>query len=107
MSNEDPETWPGIDATCKQCRRDGLFRRAYARIEDQEALGMLGSKDIDDEARAAVEDFLTFADGSVRRTLETVQDRLWLKQARMRQFRSLVAANRYETREDGLQQLLA
>ncbi|PBK59289.1 hypothetical protein ARMSODRAFT_967067 [Armillaria solidipes] len=108
MSNEDPETWPGIDATCKQCRKDGLFRRAYARVEDQEALGILGSKDIDDEARAAVEGFLTFADGSVRRTLETVQDRLWLKkQTRMRQFRSLVAANRYETREDGLQQLSA
>ncbi|KAK0184178.1 hypothetical protein F5146DRAFT_251403 [Armillaria mellea] len=46
--------------------------------------------------------------GSVQRTLETVHDRLWLeKQTRMRQFRSLVAANRYETREDGLQQLSA
>ncbi len=108
MSNEDPETWPGIDATCKQCRKDGLFRRAYARVEDQEALGIPGSKDIDDEARAAAEGFLTFADGSVRRTLETVQDRLWLKkQTRMRQFRSIVATNRYETREDGLQQLSA
>ncbi|KAK0470722.1 hypothetical protein IW261DRAFT_1572713 [Armillaria novae-zelandiae] len=76
---------------------DGLFRRAYARIEDQEALGMLGSKDIDDEARAAVEGFLTFADGSA----------IVKKQTRMRQFRSLVAANRYGTREEGLQQLSA
>ncbi|KAK0197685.1 hypothetical protein F5146DRAFT_1116753 [Armillaria mellea] len=108
MSNEDPETWPGIDTTCKQCSRDGLFRRAYARIEDQEALGLLGSKDIDDEARAVVEGFVTFGDSSVRRTFETVHDRMWLKkQTRMRQFRSLVAANRYETREDGLQQLSA
>ncbi|KAK0184421.1 hypothetical protein F5146DRAFT_248540 [Armillaria mellea] len=42
----------------------------------------------------------------MRCTLETVHDRLWLKkQTMMGQFRSLVAANRYETREDGLQQL--
>ncbi|KAK0472316.1 hypothetical protein IW261DRAFT_812121 [Armillaria novae-zelandiae] len=108
MSNEDSETWPRMHATCKQCRRDSLFRRAYVRIGDQEALGMLGSENIDDEARAAVEGFLAIADDSVHRILETVQDRCWLKkQIRMRQFRPLVAANRYETWEEDLQQLSA
>lgn len=37
--NEDDETWPGIETTCRSCRNEWLWQRISTSARDREALG--------------------------------------------------------------------
>jgi hypothetical protein len=37
VENDDVDTWPGVEATCRTCREEALLRRAMSNPRDREA----------------------------------------------------------------------
>lgn len=104
--NEDDETWPGIDATCRSCRSEGLWNRIKSSTRDREAIG--GPRFVqsssssrsspasprqlalarvppwkyasaDWETRQTVDAFIELGEGSITEVLNVAREKLWLR----------------------------
>lgn len=105
MDNEDEETFPNVDATCRSCRKEWLFAKVKYSPLDREAVGLdpkrLEFCPSDYEARAAVEAYVNLAEGTIPELLTIAQERLWLKKHTKLgdMLQQAVASRRYEGRE--------
>ena len=80
--NEDEETWPGVEATCRHCRGEGLWRRALRDPLDREALGSHPLKwrhPPDWEIGQAVETFVDMGEGCISDVLCLAREKHWLR----------------------------
>ncbi|KAF5379964.1 hypothetical protein D9757_010280 [Collybiopsis confluens] len=78
LENEDLDTWPKVEATCKSCRSEWLWRSASSQ-SIEEAVG--GRKFcIDDwEARNTVDNFVEMAEGRISNVLMIARERHWIR----------------------------
>ena len=77
--NEDNETWPGVDATCRACRQEALWQRVNTRPEWRECLNTAQWAALDWETRQSVESFVDLGEGSVRDVLQVAEEKYWLR----------------------------
>ena len=81
--NEDNETWPGIEATCRSCRLEALWRISGGNPLDREALGGFpfrwGRHTPDWETRQAVETFVEMGEGNISEVLKLAREKHWLR----------------------------
>lgn len=80
--NEDEETWPGVEATCRHCRGEGLWRRALRDPLDRQALGgnPLKWKHAPDwEIGQAVETLVDMGEGCISDVLALAREKHWLR----------------------------
>ncbi|CAL1711935.1 unnamed protein product [Somion occarium] len=102
VENDDDETWPGIDATCRSCRTETLWRVAGREPGDREALGGPSFESPDWETRQAVESFIEMGEGTIGDILNTAREKFWMrgntKLADM--LMQALAANRYASRAE-------
>ncbi|KAL0955531.1 hypothetical protein HGRIS_001769 [Hohenbuehelia grisea] len=102
LENEDEETWPGIDATCRSCRAEWLWRRVSSNPRDREAIGGHRFYSSDWETRQTVEGFIDMAEGTISDVVQVAQEKLWFrKNTKLPELMSqALAANRYTGREN-------
>lgn len=103
--NEDEETWPGIDTTCRACRSECLWQRISISLRDREAVGgprfipnssrSSSAKDrqvittvsryppakyasADWETRQTVDAFIELGEGSISEVIAVAREKFWL-----------------------------
>ncbi|KAG6907983.1 hypothetical protein DXG01_006639 [Tephrocybe rancida] len=79
VDNDDKETFPNVEATCRSCRTEWLWKRASETPGDREAIGGHRFDASDWETRNVVESFLDLAEGSIKDVLLVAREKLWLK----------------------------
>ncbi|KAG6335500.1 hypothetical protein ID866_3589 [Astraeus odoratus] len=106
--NEDEETWPGVDTTCRSCRNEHLWQRISSSMRDREAVGgprfvppgyspssirsskknrsMLMSRyppakyaSADWETRQTVDAFIDLGEGSIAEVINVAREKFWLR----------------------------
>ncbi|KAG6382190.1 hypothetical protein JVT61DRAFT_840 [Boletus reticuloceps] len=101
--NEDDETWPNVDATCRSCRGEWLWQRISTSLRDREAVGgprfvpsssrASSIKDritqsryspakyasADWETRQTVDAFIDLGEGSITEVLAVAREKFWLR----------------------------
>jgi hypothetical protein len=102
VENEDEETWPGVDTTCRSCRIEWLWNRVASNPLDREAVGGHKWESPDWETRQRIEAFIEMGDGSIGEVVQLAQEKHWY-----RRFTKLpdmlsqaVAASRYANCEE-------
>jgi hypothetical protein len=100
--NEDAETWPDVDATCRSCRQEWLWQRVACNPHDREAVGGRKWESPDWETRQIIDAFIETGDGTINEVIQLARDKHWF-----RKFTKLpdmlsqaVAASRYANREE-------
>jgi hypothetical protein len=79
LENEDEETWPGVDATCRTCRTEWLWKRVCNNPRDREAIGGFRMVSDDWETRQCVEGFIESAESTISDVLMLAQEKWWLR----------------------------
>lgn len=79
LENEDEETFPAIEATCRSCRSEWLWNKASAAPFDQVAIGGPELCSDDWETRQSVDGFIELAEGSVADVINLAREKYWLK----------------------------
>ncbi|KAF9479108.1 hypothetical protein BDN70DRAFT_895231 [Pholiota conissans] len=79
VENEDEDTWPGIEMTCRKCRSEWLWRRASPSLRDREAVGGPSFQCQDWEARQNIDNFLELAEGNIADVLILAREKHWLR----------------------------
>ncbi|KIL61970.1 hypothetical protein M378DRAFT_25846 [Amanita muscaria Koide BX008] len=79
LENEDEETWPGVAATCRFCRREWLWRKATNSARDREAIGGPKLSSEDWETRQCVDGFIDLAEGSINDVISLAREKWWLR----------------------------
>jgi hypothetical protein len=104
VENEDEETWPGVDATCRACRSEWLWRRVSTNPKDRDAVGGPKWNSPDWETRQAIEAFIEMGEGSISDVITLAQEKRWLRNnTKLPDMLSqALAASRFATREEGL-----
>lgn len=101
--NEDDDTWPNVDATCRSCRGEWLWRRISMSLRDREAVGgprfvpsssrSISIKDrtaqsrcpppkyasADWETRQTVDAFIDLGEGSIAEVIAVAREKFWLR----------------------------
>lgn len=101
--NEDDETWPNVDATCRSCRSEWLWQRISTSLRDREAVGgprfvpnssrSASMKDrtvqsrhppskyasADWETRQTVDAFIDLGEGSISEVIAVAREKFWLR----------------------------
>ncbi|KAH0828918.1 hypothetical protein J3R83DRAFT_2339 [Lanmaoa asiatica] len=101
--NEDDETWPNIDATCRSCRSEWLWQRISTSLRDREAVGgprfvpnssrstSFGDRipqsryppskyaSADWETRQTVDAFIDLGEGSIAEVIAVAREKFWLR----------------------------
>lgn len=77
--NEDEETWPSVETTCRSCREDALLKRVWTHPELREAVGGRTFDAEDWETRYVIDAFLDTADGTIEEVVRTARDKHWLR----------------------------
>ncbi|RDX43719.1 hypothetical protein OH76DRAFT_1487641 [Lentinus brumalis] len=100
--NEDEETWPGVDATCRACRSEVFWRRVNLRREWQEAVDGRRWATVDWETKQSVESFIDMGEGSIRDVLQIAEDKHWLRKFTKLgdMLQQALAASRYASRAE-------
>lgn len=103
QDNEDEETWPGVEMTCKNCRADFLWMRVRNSLKDREAVGGPKFSSPDWETRQSVDGFIEMSEGTISDVLHTAQEKHWLrKYTKMPDMLSqALAATRFSSRDGG------
>ncbi|KAG6864504.1 hypothetical protein C0991_009071, partial [Blastosporella zonata] len=85
VDNDDKDAFPAVDATCRSCRHECLYKRAADTPGDLEALrgwvkrGAGGAgRTRDWEVKAAIEAFVDLGEGTVRDVLGLAREKMWL-----------------------------
>ncbi|KAI0090569.1 hypothetical protein BDY19DRAFT_992009 [Irpex rosettiformis] len=106
--NEDNETWHGIEATCRSCRLEALWKISGANPLDREALGGFpfrwGRHTPDWETRQAIETFVDMGEGCISEVLKLAREKHWLwKYTKLPDMLSqAVAATKYVDRAEAV-----
>ena len=79
LENEDDDTWPGVAATCRFCRREWLWRKAANNTRDREAIGGSKLASEDWETRQCVEGFIDLAEGTINDVIGLAREKWWLR----------------------------
>ncbi|KAJ8489895.1 hypothetical protein ONZ45_g13396 [Pleurotus djamor] len=79
LENEDEESWPGIETTCRSCRAEWLWRRASANPTDRDAIGGHKFNSPDWETRQTVDGFIDLAEGTISDVISLAQEKHWLR----------------------------
>lgn len=79
VENEDVDTWPGADATCRSCRQETLWRHVANNPRDRAAVGGHRFEPEDWEARQAIEAFLDLGEGTIKDVLALCAEKQWLR----------------------------
>ncbi|KAF8623314.1 hypothetical protein AX17_001614 [Amanita inopinata Kibby_2008] len=79
LENEDEETWPGVAATCRICRREWLWRKVAGNPRDRDAIGGSRMVSEDWETRQCVEGFIDLAEGSISDVVGLAREKWWLR----------------------------
>ncbi|KAI0692314.1 hypothetical protein C8T65DRAFT_586713, partial [Cerioporus squamosus] len=100
--NEDEETWPGVDATCRACRNEVFWRRVNMRREWQEAVDGRRWATLDWETKQSVESFIDMGEGSIRDVLQIAEEKHWLRKYTKLgdMLQQALAASRYASRAE-------
>ncbi|KAF4562976.1 hypothetical protein EYR40_007306 [Pleurotus pulmonarius] len=80
LENEDEESWPGVDATCRSCRSEWLWRRVCNSQRDRDAIGGFKFDSPDWETRQTVDGFIDLAEGTITDVITLAQEKYWLRQ---------------------------
>lgn len=101
--NEDEETWPGVESTCRSCREEWLWKRVATSEIDCEAVGGIQWESQDWETRQTVDTFIECAEGTISEVLNVAQEKYWLrKNTKISDMLSqALAASRLASRDDG------
>lgn len=101
IDNEDTELWPNVDATCRACRSEWLWRKACAS-NVREAVGGRRFRLDDWEAKSTLESFLDLAEGKISDTISVAMDRHWIRtHTKLGDMLSqALAASRFDGREE-------
>ncbi|KAL0576435.1 hypothetical protein V5O48_005540 [Marasmius crinis-equi] len=102
MLNEDEDTWPGVDATCRSCRSECLWKAVAQNPKQRDAVGGRRFRVQDWEARTSVECYLDLGEGTIRDVINTATERFWLrKHTRLKDMMSqALAASRFANAEN-------
>ncbi|KAG5220320.1 abc domain-containing protein [Salix suchowensis] len=73
LENEDEESWPGVDATCRSCRSEWLWRRVCNSARDRDAIGDLSSI-------ARIGKRAKLLTGTITDVITLAQEKYWLRQ---------------------------
>ncbi|KAJ7591712.1 hypothetical protein C8J56DRAFT_780928 [Mycena floridula] len=101
--NDDDETFPGVDVTCRSCRAEWLYVKAREHKADAEALGLRTRNPVfgatDYETRSVVESFIELGEGTIRDVITIARDRQWLnKHTKLRDMlNQAVLASRFDS----------
>ena len=79
LENEDDDTWPGVAATCRFCRREWLWRKVANNPRDREAIGGSKLASEDWETRQCVEGFIDLAEGTINDVVGLAREKWWLR----------------------------
>ncbi|KXN86034.1 hypothetical protein AN958_10591 [Leucoagaricus sp. SymC.cos] len=79
VENEDEETFPGIEATCRSCRNEWLWKKASLNSRDQEAIGGIEMTSDDWETRQLVDGFIEMAEGTITDVINLAREKYWLR----------------------------
>lgn len=79
LENEDEDTFPGIEATCRSCRSEWLWKKASPSSRDQDALGGMHFTSDDWETRQSVDGFIELAEGTVADVINLAREKYWLR----------------------------
>ncbi|KZT65420.1 hypothetical protein DAEQUDRAFT_528389 [Daedalea quercina L-15889] len=80
VENEDDQTWPGVDTTCRMCRKQWIWLSAKHDTLEREAVGGGPQLATDDwETRQAIEAFADLGEGMIKDVLELAKEKYWYK----------------------------
>ena len=79
VENEDEETWPKVEATCRTCRAEYFWRRVNMRPEWQIAVDQRQGSGLDWETRQSMESFIDLGEGVIREVLQVAEEKHWLR----------------------------
>ncbi|KAI0644862.1 hypothetical protein C8Q79DRAFT_1011007 [Trametes meyenii] len=79
VENEDRQTWPDIDSTCRSCRGQVFWTRVNARPEWREAVSGTRWALLDWETRQSIESFIDLGEGSIHDVLQVAEEKHWLR----------------------------
>ncbi|KAF7798952.1 hypothetical protein EIP86_010180 [Pleurotus ostreatoroseus] len=104
--NEDEETWPMAEATCRNCRNEWFWRRVNMNPIDREAFSAPPSRYkviVDWEVRQAVDTFIDMGEGCISDVLCLAREKHWLRSNTKiaELLDQALAANRYARAESG------
>lgn len=76
VENEDDQTWPGVETTCRTCRKQGIWLVAKHDPVEREAIGGTVQLATDDwETRQAIEAFVDLGEGMIKDVLELAKEK--------------------------------
>ncbi|TFY54672.1 hypothetical protein EVJ58_g8722, partial [Rhodofomes roseus] len=104
VENEDDQTWPGVETTCRTCRKQWIWLAAKHDPLDREAVGGSAQLATDDwEVRQAIEAFVDLGEGMIKDVLELAKEKHWYKvNTKLADMLSqALAASRYAGRAEG------
>jgi len=79
IENEDKESFPNVEATCRSCRAEWLWRRVCDNPRDREAIGGRTMCSEDWETRTTVDSFIDLAEGSIKEVIMLAKEKYWLR----------------------------
>ena len=102
VENDDVETWPGVEATCRTCREEALLRRAMSNPRDREAVGGPRWESPDWETRQTIDTFIEMGEGTITDVINVALEKHWLRSnTKLSNLLSqALAASRLASRED-------
>ena len=102
VENDDVETWPGVEATCRTCREEALLRRAMSNPRDREAVGGPRWESPDWETRQTIDTFIEMGEGTITDVINVALEKHWLRSnTKLSSLLSqALAASRLASRED-------
>ncbi|KIK56308.1 hypothetical protein GYMLUDRAFT_76221 [Collybiopsis luxurians FD-317 M1] len=101
LENEDLDMWPNVEATCRSCRSEWLWRSACSQnIKD--AVGGQRFRIDDWEAKNTVDNFIDLAEGRIADVLMVARERHWIRtHTKLGDMLSqALAASRFDGREE-------
>lgn len=106
--NEDTNVWPRIEATCRACRSEWLWRQCLngepqegsELTKEAEAVGGRSLSPSDWEARQSVEAFVEMGEGTIRDVITVCIEKQWLRRhTKISEMLNLVVAtSRFQSR---------
>lgn len=79
VENDDVETWPGVEATCRTCREEALLRRIMSNPREREAAGGPRWESPDWETRQTIDTFIEMGEGTITDVINVALEKLWLR----------------------------
>jgi hypothetical protein len=109
VENDDVETWPGVEATCRTCREEALLRRVMSNPRDREAVGGPRWESPDWETRQTIDTFIEMGEGTITDVINVALEKHWLRSnTKLSNLLSqALAASRLASRDDALPPVVA